>query len=89
MSYVADSEYEKKIPESDWEDCPNCPNDGCYMEGGGVDYVTADMASDACMPEIEGERIEQEPDCVQCEFCWTNPKSVFHQKGLLEIKESE
>ena len=33
--------------------------------GGGVEYVTHDMAMDACMPEIEGMAIEQEPQWAQ------------------------
>ena len=77
-------EYDKKIPKRYWEDCPNCPNVGCYMEGAGFNYVTSEMASDACMPEIEGQRIGREPDLVQCEFCWTNPKSIFYQTSLKE-----
>jgi len=33
--------------------------------GGGVHYVTHDMALDACAPEMEGMRIDEEPDWVQ------------------------
>ena len=59
MSYVSDSDYEKKIPKDKWQDCPQCPNTGVYPQG-----------------------TNEEPDCVQCDFCYTNPWSVFHQEWL-------
>lgn len=71
------------LPPEQWEHCPNCPDAGCYPEGGGMHYVTRDMAIDAGMPEIEGEPMYEEPTVVQCEFCWTNPKSAFYQKNKL------
>ena len=71
------------LPKKQWEDCPDCPNAGCYPSGGGVEYVTRDMASDACEPEMEGMAMYHEPEQVQCEFCWTNPKSVFYQENKL------
>lgn len=33
--------------------------------GGGTHYITKDMASDACMPEIEGMRVDEEPEWIQ------------------------
>jgi len=64
MSYVADSDYEKKIPMDEWQNCNDCSNIGRYSTEDG---------------DIEFEQI-------QCEFCYTNPWSVFHQKSLLEVK---
>lgn len=70
-----------KIPEEEWEHCLNCNNEGVYTTGG-ISYVTRDMALDACEPSMEGMPIEQF-EHVQCEFCWTNPKSVYYQKNEL------
>ena len=74
-----------KLPKKEWEDCPNCNNEGGYMTGG-IHYVTRDMALDACEPEMEGMAIDN-IEHVQCEFCWTNPKSVFYQENKLWTKE--
>ena len=74
-----------KLPKKEWEDCSDCNNKGGYMTGG-IHYVTRDMASDACEPEMEGMAIE-DFEHVQCEFCWTNPKSVFYQENKLWTKE--
>ena len=74
-----------KLPKKEWKDCPNCNNEGEYMTGG-ICYVSRDMASDACEPDMEGMPI----DCtehIQCEFCWTNTKSVFYQENKLWLKE--
>ena len=73
----------KQIPKNEWENCPMCNNEGGYLEGGGVSYVTRDMASDACDLTMEGMAIHHAPDHVQCEFCWTNPKSVYYQENKL------
>jgi hypothetical protein len=74
----------KKIPKNQWEDCPNCNNEGSYMTGG-IHYVTRDMALDACEPDMEGMPIDQ-TEHIQCEFCWRNPNSIFNQKRLREKK---
>lgn len=49
------------LPKDEWENCPNCPNQG---------FTVREYAED---------RYEQE----QCEFCYTNPRSVFYQENQL------
>jgi hypothetical protein len=78
---------EKALPESEWEHCPCCPDQGWYEEGS-TTYVSHDMALDAECPEMEG-MIYSEPEQVQCEFCWTNPKSVFYQTNGLWFEKEE
>lgn len=58
----------KHTPEQ-WENCPNCNNEGAIPHHccGGDEMI--------CQSQC--------PDWEQCEFCWTNPKSVFNQKKLL------
>jgi len=74
-----------ELQKGDWENCPNCPNQGFTVRmGGGVHYITRDMAMDACMPEIEGQRVDEiYEEQEQCEFCYTNPRSVFYQENKL------
>jgi len=78
-----------KLPKKEWEHCPNpdCNNQGEYMTGG-IHYVTREMALDACEPSMEGMEIE-DFEHVQCEFCWTNPKSVFYQENKLWNKQNK
>lgn len=73
----------KKIPVEEWEQCQNCPNQGFTVEErGGVQYVTRDMALDACDLSIEGMPIDDRyQEQVQCQFCYTNEKSVFNQEN--------
>jgi hypothetical protein len=80
------------LPKDMWEDCPNCPNQGWYpitVTRGGYSYATREMAMDAGMPEIEGTRIGepyQEQEQEQCEFCWTNPRSVYYQERVSKME---
>lgn len=46
--------------------CPACGGSGVCVTGG-VEYVTRDMALDACEPAMEGMPIYQ--DTVECEYC--------------------
>jgi hypothetical protein len=48
--------------------CKTCDGDGYVLECTGVDYVTADMASDACEPAMEGMPMEH-IDWVVCPDC--------------------
>lgn len=82
----------KQLPEEKWESCPNteCNNTGGYPEYvGGYSFVTRDMAIDAGDMSLEGQAcgwpIVEE---VQCEFCWTNCKSIFFQKNRLYSKNT-
>lgn len=61
---------ETKIPKEQWEKCPSCNNDGA-IACREVDIDPDGNYSDNWYPE-------------QCEFCYTNPKSVFNQKQLLK-----
>ena len=76
-----------KIPKKEWEQCPCCPNQGCYE-------ITVTGYGHACggderlcqtMCPIPDPELDQE----QCEFCWTNSKSVFYQVNKLWEKENE
>lgn len=72
------------VSHSEWEDCPNCPNQGFTVEPTQQRYITRDMAIDAEMPELEGQLYcNDEFEQVQCEFCWCNEKSVYYQKNEL------
>ena len=64
----------EKITKEEWESCHNCDNSGAICETGLDEYI-----------DEEG-RISQDiyPIYTQCEFCCTNPKSVFNQQGLLD-----
>jgi hypothetical protein len=75
----------KSIPKKEWENCPNCKNEGGYpVQVSGRLYVTREMALDAQCPEMEGQLYsDDEWELEQCEFCWTNPKSVYYQKNKL------
>ena len=72
------------LSRDQWEDCPNCPNQGFTVEErGGINYVTRDMAFDAQEPSMEGIKIDgRYQEQVQCEFCSSNEKSVFFQEEL-------
>jgi hypothetical protein len=67
----------RQLPESEWERCPNlnCNDNGYYPVP-----ITRYTYND------EGVTIDSWEDCEQeqCEFCYTNPKSIFNQKSLLE-----
>ncbi len=79
-----------KLPKKEWEDCPNCPDQGWYSrEHRHIVTITRDMAMDAGDPSMEGTQWDWGPeyDQEQCEFCWTNPKSVFYQENKLWTKE--
>lgn len=75
-----------KIPKEQWEHCPNCNDCGVigYEKPHHV-IVTREMAMDAGDLSMEGcqwdwgSEYEYEP----CEFCWTNPKSVYYQINKL------
>jgi len=58
----------RQLPENEWENCPNCPNQGWYP----ITVVKHDNY---------GQWQEQEQE--QCEFCYKNPKSVFYQENKL------
>ena len=58
----------KPIPKKQWE---HCPMSGCGDNGG---YPV--HASD-CNGSCVNCPVEE-----QCEFCWSNPKSVFNQLRL-------
>jgi len=47
------------------EKCTACNGTGGI--GGGIHYVTRDMASDACEPSMEGQEIIEDP--IECEYC--------------------
>ncbi len=67
----------RQILRSEWEDCPDCPNQGWYP----ITVTVTGIGYDE-----HGEPIpvpEQEQEQEQCEFCYTNPKSVFYQKNKL------
>ncbi len=73
-----------------------CPNNGCNNQGYIVvqtnerQYITRDMASDACDMSLEGQEIgEDEFEQEQCEFCYRNKKSKFNLRQMLELKEKE
>jgi len=74
-----------KLSKNQWEDCSDCPNQGWYLRQTSVrSYVTRDMALDAQIPELEGSLYtDDEWEQEQCEFCWTNSKSVFYQENKL------
>ena len=59
----------EQIPEELWE---HCKNPGCNDTGG---YPEHD-------PSCDGSCVNC-PIEVQCEFCWSNPKSVFNQRELI------
>lgn len=61
-----------KIPKEQWEKC-DCGDYGYYVDTGINEYID------------ENGYIQQEtyPIQVQCEFCYTNSKSVFNQEQLL------
>ncbi len=56
------------IPKEEWENCPQCKNEGVIPEHD---------------PMCDGSCYNC-PVPVQCEFCWTNEKSVFYQKQIME-----
>ena len=69
----------KQIPKKEWENCPCCPNRGWYeVMGTGIGYGGSDENGDPIPIPIE------EPQQEQCEFCYTNEKSVFNQAHLLK-----
>lgn len=47
--------------------CPNCDGSGATIKGQ-REYVTSDMAMDACDPQLEGA-IYREPEIEQCQWC--------------------
>jgi len=63
----------KPIPKEQWENCSFCGNEGQYPEHD----PGCDGSCNWC------------PVPVQCEFCWSNPKSVFNQSQLVEHLEPE
>lgn len=75
------------------EDCPYCPNQGWYTEGEyrPKQYVTKDMALDVGDLSLEGSIYceEQYPEQIQCEFCYTNPKSKFNLAQAIDELISE
>jgi len=76
----------KPIPKDEWEDCPHCLNQGWYeitITGSGVGYDENGEPMQISVPELSQK---------QCEFCYTNPKSVFIQSGLkkkIEMRTEE
>ena len=63
-------DLETKRPKEDWENCPLCNNDGIIPERE-IDIDPDGNVSEDWFP-------------TQCEFCYTNPKSIFNQKRLLK-----
>jgi hypothetical protein len=61
-------EKNKKIPREEWQECPM---PGCNNNGGYPRHAYGCDGSCVNCPEEE-----------QCEFCWTNPKSVFNQMRI-------
>ena len=60
----------KKIPKSEWKDCPNCDNSGV-------------IAHPVIQVDAYGRPYRDwEPE--QCEFCYTVEESVFNQEYLRE-----
>lgn len=72
------------FPRDKWEDCPNpqCGNQGSY----GVEHPIYDEGNVESMgyPILVGYDIEH----VQCEFCWTNHRSVYYQENLRDNLDS-
>lgn len=67
----------KELPRDEWEDCPACANCGGYVERH-PHYVDGDEESMG-YPVLVGFGETH----IQCEFCWTNPRSVFYQQNKL------
>jgi len=81
-----------KVEKDKWEQCPNCLNCGVIAhERRYTVSVTREMAMDAGDPSMEGIQWDwgTEVEYEQCEFCWTNPKSVFYQENELWKKEKD
>jgi hypothetical protein len=62
-----------KYPENEWEECPFC--DDC----GAIPVHICHGDDERCRRLC--------PDIEPCEFCWSNEKSVYNQKRLLEEQE--
>ena len=73
----------KSLPEEEWVNCPNCNDEGGYpVQVRGMSRATKEMASDAGNPNLEGMQLDVDDwELEQCEFCWTNPTSVYYQKN--------
>jgi len=70
----------KKHPQSKWEHCPNCPDQGWYEitvtgygHACGGDPQLCETMCPIPVPELAQE---------QCQFCYENEKSVFNQMSL-------
>jgi hypothetical protein len=65
----------KIISKEQWEKCPNCDDTGAYLEH--------------CCNGDPKKCETHCPELVQCEFCLTNPNSIFNQKKLYNGGENE
>ena len=72
MAYVSDSDYEKKIPKGDWQDCPDCPNTGRQNPDGDQCCF--------CYTNPWSVFVEVSPDIG------FSPDRLIGRSGLLEIK---
>ena len=83
-----------KIAEliSQARDCPNCDNSGfTVVQVGCKQYVTRDMAMDACEPSMEGMEIgDDEFEQEQCQWCYETPESKFNAlQAILDLIAKE
>lgn len=64
------------------KDCPDkeCNNQGyTVIQSRDREYITKEMASDGCCPEMEGSiHCDEEFEQVQCQWCWETPDSKFN-----------
>lgn len=69
--------------------CPNCDGSGSIPARTSCrQYVTHDMAMDACCPEIEGSLYsDDEWEVAQCQWCYEKNK-ILKTIGDKEIKEN-
>lgn len=70
----------KILPKEEWENCPNCDNGGAIPRQ--IIYYKEGDCNSMGYPIPDGYDTEWE----QCEWCYTNPNSVFNQEQLLEQK---
>lgn len=58
-------------------DCPQCPNTGCYGESISRYEYDDNGLPTSCYEDVEA---------VQCEFCYTEPRSKFNLENELKEK---
>jgi len=70
----------KQVEEIGYIDCSNCDNQGFTVkQTSEKQYVTKDMATDACEPEMEGQLYsDDEFEQEQCQWCYEFPISKFN-----------